>query len=151
MEWTWDVLTNPPTYSFKQSTSSRMILSDICMLLQTATAPRDICDTTNPSESISNRFFSYSCHSQPFYAILIKISSYHVIFHDVRLSGGAMYGMALLATCASGLLARKRKASPVARRADTLHGIKFPYSIQKDQTKRHKIVTNKRRSWMNKL
>ena len=41
-----------------------------------------------------------------------------------------MYGMALLATCASGLLARKRKAK--VTRQESLHGIKFSYSIQKD-------------------
>jgi hypothetical protein len=41
-----------------------------------------------------------------------------------------MYGMALLATCASGLLAHKRKAK--VTRQESLHGIKFSYSIQKD-------------------
>ena len=47
-------------------------------------------------------------------------------------SDSAMYGAAMVATAtaAAGVLARSRRTSKVARKA--LHGIKFPYSIQKD-------------------
>ena len=40
-----------------------------------------------------------------------------------------MCGVALVATAAAGLLARTRRT---AARAEKLHGIKFPYSLQKD-------------------
>eukprot|EP00435_Cladocopium_sp_Y103_P052428 s215_g16.t1 len=42
-----------------------------------------------------------------------------------------MYGMALLATCAAGLLARMKRNVKVACH-EAMHGIKFSYSIQKD-------------------
>ena len=45
-------------------------------------------------------------------------------------SGTAMYGVAIMATAAAGILLRLRRAPKVATKA--LHGIKFPYSIQKD-------------------
>jgi hypothetical protein len=42
-----------------------------------------------------------------------------------------MYGMALLATCAAGFLARMKRNVKVACH-EAMHGIKFSYSIQKD-------------------
>ena len=43
-----------------------------------------------------------------------------------------MYGMALLATCAAGLLARMKRKVKVGCH-ESLHGIKFSYSVQKDR------------------
>jgi len=45
--------------------------------------------------------------------------------------GTPMYGMALLATCAAGFLARMKRNVKVACH-EAMHGIKFSYSIQKD-------------------
>ena len=42
-----------------------------------------------------------------------------------------MYGVAVLATAAAGLLARAKR-SRIAARAQPSHGIKFEYSQQKD-------------------
>lgn len=45
-------------------------------------------------------------------------------------TGTAFYGVAMVAT-AAGVLLRARRTSRVARN-DGLHGIKFPYALQKD-------------------
>ena len=51
--------------------------------------------------------------------------------HPVMTGSTAMYGVAVLATAAAGLLARAKR-SRIAARAQPSHGRKFEYSMQKD-------------------
>ena len=50
---------------------------------------------------------------------------------NITTGSSAMYGVAVLATAAAGLLARAKR-SRIAARAQPSHGRKFEYSMQKD-------------------
>lgn len=53
------------------------------------------------------------------------------IFTTLAVLPGTMATAAASATVAAGLLARAKR-SKVGRRSQVLHGIKFPYALQKD-------------------